>query len=68
MHFYILPLTFRKGYIIIPLCEGAQETAHVLSLGANGLLGSENGHQTHKILILKQIGLVIEQAEICLWP
>ena len=68
MHFYKFLLTFRKGYSILPLCEEFQETAHVLSLGANGLLGSENGHQTHKILILKQIGLVIEQAEICLWP
>ena len=38
MQFYRFPLTFRKGSSIVPLCEGAQETAYTLSFGANGLL------------------------------
>ena len=68
MNFYRFPLTFIKGSSIIPLCEGSKETEYTLCFEENGILGDNNGRRTCKILILKQIGLVIERAEICLWP
>ena len=40
IHFYRFPLTFSKGSSILPLCEGAQETAYTISFGGNRLLGA----------------------------